>query len=52
MQSPAETRRAERHQPGGVPAEDRLRKLRVLRDSGSISAAEYTRERAKILREL
>ena len=37
---------------GGVPAEDRLRKLRELRDNGSISAAEDKRERAKILREL
>ncbi len=37
---------------GGAPAEDRLRKLRELRDNGSISAAEYKRERAKILREL
>ncbi len=37
---------------GGVLAEDRLRKLRELRDNGSISAAEYKRERAKILREL
>ena len=36
----------------GLPAEARLRRLRELRDSGTISAAEYKRERAKILREL
>ena len=35
-----------------LPEEARLRRLRELRDNGAISAAEYKRERAKILREL